>query len=106
MPDNFNKFFCGNKLVARFNEMRVDEKYAELECALLELGVSKASFSIGKPDIDEKYCFDLEDGFWWVYFSEKGSRSGVCVFQSYADAKSFFCCQLLSGMGRMSTSYF
>lgn len=95
--DKFHKFFCSNKLAAKFNEMDINEKYAELERALLGLGISKASFSIGKHDVDEKYCFGLENGFWWIYFSEKGSRSGVCVFQSYTDAKSFFCCQLLNG---------
>ncbi|KOY62164.1 hypothetical protein AM629_10135 [Photorhabdus heterorhabditis] len=48
------------------------------------------SFALGSPDCDEHYCLHMEDGFWITYFSERGVRSGLCIFCNVHDAVNFF----------------
>jgi len=62
----------------------------DLEKRLIAQGVSRVKFSLGESDVDERYCLSLDEGFWWVYYSERGRRSSACLFSRLNDATLFF----------------
>lgn len=71
----------------------MDEKqriYKNLEYVLVKNHISYQNFAIGIPDCDERYCFHEENGFWLIYFSERGIRGQFCIFSGLRDALSFY----------------
>lgn len=62
----------------------------ELECALVQMGISSDLYSImtgGLPN--EKLCIVKEDK-WQVYYSERGNRSGLKIFETETEACEYF----------------
>ena len=62
----------------------------ELECELLQLRISDDLYSImtgGLPN--EKLCIVKEDK-WKVYYSERGNKSGLKVFETETEACEYF----------------
>ena len=61
----------------------------ELERELLQLGISDDLYSImtgGLPN--EKLCIVKEDK-WQVYYSERGNKSGLKIFETETEALAF-----------------
>ena len=62
----------------------------ELERVLLELGISEDLYSVmtgGLPN--EKLCIVKEDK-WQVYYSERGKKSGLKIFETETEACEYF----------------
>ncbi|NLK78583.1 MAG: hypothetical protein GX284_12950 [Clostridiales bacterium] len=62
----------------------------ELEQELEQIGVPKDLYSImigGLPN--EKLCI-VREGKWQVYYSERGNKSGLKVFETETEACEFF----------------
>ena len=62
----------------------------ELERELLQLGISDDLYSImtgGLPN--EKLCIVKEDK-WQVYYSERGNKSGLKIFETETEACEHF----------------
>ena len=62
----------------------------ELERELLQLGISDDLYSImtgGLPN--EKLCIVKEDK-WKVYYSERGKKSGLKIFETETEACEYF----------------
>ncbi len=63
----------------------------ELESKLEKIRVPKSCYSIMKGGLpNEVYCLTTEGGNWIVYYSERGSRSGLTSFKSESDACNYF----------------
>ena len=63
---------------------------AQLEKELKMMGIPKELYSImvgGLPN--EKLCIVKEDT-WQVYYSERGNKSGLKIFETESDACEFF----------------
>lgn len=63
---------------------------AKLEKKLKEKGIPKELYSIlegGLPN--EQYCIVKEE-LWYVYYSERGRRSGLKEFELESDACEYF----------------
>ena len=64
----------------------------ELICKLKEIGVPEDYYSVlvgGLPN--EKLCIvKTQSEKWEVYYSERGARSGIKLFDSEADACEYF----------------
>ncbi|MCC8459410.1 MULTISPECIES: hypothetical protein [Photorhabdus] len=67
-----------------------EDIYTEIRKILNAHDITMNSFALGIPDCDERYCLHVEDGLWVTYFSERGTRSGLCVFCNVHDAVNFF----------------
>lgn len=62
----------------------------ELETALADSGVPQAAYSLVGGLPNEAYCLEqLPDG-WRVYYSERGSRTGVKCFGTEDEACDYF----------------
>ena len=62
----------------------------ELESTLEQMGVSRDLYSImigGLPN--EKLCIVREDK-WQVYYSERGNKSGLKIFETETEACEYF----------------
>lgn len=62
----------------------------ELENALVQMGISDDLYSImtgGLPN--EKLCIVKADK-WQVYYSERGNRSGIKIFETETEACEYF----------------
>ncbi len=62
----------------------------ELESTLVQMGISDELYSImtgGFPN--EKLCIVNEDK-WQVYYSERGNKSGLKIFETEAEACEYF----------------
>ena len=62
----------------------------ELERELLHLGISSDLYSImtgGLPN--EKVCI-VKDDKWQVYYSERGKKSGLKIFETETEACEYF----------------
>ncbi len=65
-------------------------KVFELEETLNRLGISKDTYSILKGGMpNERLCIVKEDE-WYVYYSEKGRKSGLKKFQTETEACEYF----------------
>jgi len=53
---------------------------SELKNKLSSLGVNQNSYSLSGGLPNEKYCFTNESGKWFVYYSERGQRTGESIF--------------------------
>ena len=63
---------------------------AQLEKELKMMGIPKELYSImvgGLPN--EKLCIVKEDT-WQVYYSERGNKSGLKIFETESDACEYF----------------
>lgn len=75
------------------NEMSLNQKnqiYNNLKKIMIENKILYSYFAIGIPDCDDHYCFHEENGFWLVYYSERGQREPFCVFSDLDDAVKFY----------------
>jgi hypothetical protein len=66
----------------------------ELKIQLKNLGISSSSYSLNGGLPNEKYCLSNEQGKWFVYYSERGHRSGEKNFSSESLACEYFLGQL------------
>ncbi len=93
---SFDNYISENTLAIRVNaQLPLDDIYKKIRELLSNHNVSEGCYSLGVPDINEKYCFHLEDGFFITYYSERGGRQGVCIFFNYHDAVRYFIWNLL-----------
>ena len=66
----------------------------ELERELLQLGISDDLYSIMTGGLsNEKLCIVKEDK-WQVYYSERGNKSGLKIFETETEACEYFLRQL------------
>ena len=66
----------------------------ELESILVRMGISSDLYSImigGLPN--EKLCIVKEDK-WQVYYSERGNKSGLKIFETETEACEYFLCKI------------
>lgn len=66
-----------------------------LRFALGRSGVSGSSYAIiagdGEVSTDERLCLaEAEDGFWYVYYSERGQKEQAARFERHQDAVKYF----------------
>jgi len=63
----------------------------ELEGKLKIANVPKSCYSILKGGLpNEVLCLTAESGNWIVYYSERGSRTGLTTFKSESEACIYF----------------
>ena len=62
----------------------------ELEKALQEKAINPRAYSLGGGLPNEQYVLAEEEGKWLVYYSERGQRSGLKVFDSEDSACRYF----------------
>ena len=63
---------------------------AQLEKELKMMGIPKELYSIMVGGLsNEKLCIVKEDT-WQVYYSERGNKSGLKIFETESDACEFF----------------
>ena len=63
----------------------------ELEKRLIEINIPKDAYSIlydGLPN--ERYCITKSHNIWEVYYSERGSKSGLKTFHDEGSACQYF----------------
>ena len=66
----------------------------ELEHELVQLGIASDLYSImtgGLPN--EKLCI-VKDDKWQVYYSERGEKSGLKIFETETEACEYFLCKV------------
>jgi len=61
---------------------------------LKSLGVSPSTYSLNGGLPSEKYCLSNESGKWFVYYSERGQRTGENSFANETDACKYFLGQI------------
>jgi hypothetical protein len=64
--------------------------FKELAAKLSACRVPKDKYSLSGGLPNEKYCIEHVDGKWRVYYSERGSRSGLRIFDSEQEACDYF----------------
>ena len=63
----------------------------ELEMKLKELHIPEEYYSLmigGLPN--ERLCLVCEENVWKVYYSERGEKNGLKIFETEADACAYF----------------
>ena len=68
----------------------------ELEKKLREEGVRVDSYSLNGGLPNEAYCLNRTESGWEVYYSERGNKTGLKVFDNESDACGYLF-QLLAG---------
>ncbi len=63
---------------------------AELESSLAISNVPKDAYCLTGGLPNEAYCIVEANGKWQVYYSERGSRSGLKDFDTEPDACNYF----------------
>lgn len=58
----------------------------KLRSILLNKGISRSYYSLEGGLPNEKLCLDYENGKWIVYYSERGTRTGIRYFDNEEDA--------------------
>jgi hypothetical protein len=48
------------------------------------------TYSLAGGEPDEALCLSLEDGRWYVYYSERGMQTGKVGFDSESEACAYF----------------
>lgn len=90
-----------------FDKKKVEDwAFEELRKEIKRLNINFNIHTIGIPDAfdDGGTCLHSEDGFWLVYHSERGKRSGLSVFTSPFDAVNFFLWSLISSPSQLNES--
>jgi hypothetical protein len=59
---------------------------SELSIQLQKLQVRKDAYSLDGGLHSEAYCLNHQAGCWEIYYSERGQKSGLQVFNSENDA--------------------
>lgn len=62
----------------------------ELEKKLKNKGVREDSYSLQGGFPNEAYCLNATEIDWEVYYSERGSKSGLKTFNSESEACKYF----------------
>jgi len=66
-------------------------KIKELEQKLQEINVPKEVYSILKGGLpNEQYCITKNGDDWEVYYSERGNKSGLKIFDAEEKACEYF----------------
>jgi hypothetical protein len=63
---------------------------AELETALTRCGIPKGAYSLSGGLPTEAYCLERAPGAWRVYYSERGTRTGLKCFGTEEEACDYF----------------
>lgn len=71
----------------------------DLEVILLEKKIRKDSYSLSGGLPNEAYCIHENDFGWEVYYSERGNKTGLKIFQNENEACSYFC-DLIFGIAK------
>ena len=69
---------------------------------ILQEEVSKDLYSLKDGLPNESYCFNEQNGVWEVYYSERGTKSNIKIFNCKTEACEYFYTSLihmLKGMG-------
>lgn len=66
----------------------------ELKVKLKALGISPSSYSLEGGMPSERYCLSNESGKWFVYYCERGQKSGESSFTNESQACEFLLGQL------------
>ena len=61
-------------------------KKDELRSALINKGISRSYYSLEDGLPNEKLCLDYENSKWVVYYSERGTKTGIQYFDNEDDA--------------------
>lgn len=72
---------------------------AELAAKLIEIGVPKGDYSLSGGLPNEAYCLEHSGGKWRVYYSERGERTGLKVFDSEEEACDYFLATFKHSLG-------
>ncbi|WP_298769167.1 hypothetical protein [uncultured Shewanella sp.] len=62
----------------------------ELKIQLRNLGITSQAYSLNGGLPSEKYCLSEESGKWFVYYSERGQRTGEKSFTNESKAYEYF----------------
>jgi len=62
----------------------------ELEIKLKGLGIKKIFYSLSGGLPSEVFCIDRNESNWEVYYSERGSKSQLKVFEKESEACDYF----------------
>ena len=62
----------------------------ELKEKLIAVGVKKSAYSLTGGLPSEEYCISQTPLGWEVYYSERGSKSGLKTFNSEEEACDYF----------------
>ncbi|MFJ7982285.1 hypothetical protein ACIQ1D_18665 [Lysinibacillus xylanilyticus] len=66
-------------------------KVKELEQKLIEINVPEEVYSILKGGLpNEQYCITKDGDNWEVYYSERGNKSGLKIFEDEDKACEYF----------------
>lgn len=66
-------------------------KVNELEQKIIALNVPKETYSILKGGLpNEQYCITKNDDKWEVYYSERGNKTGLKIFDDEDEACEYF----------------
>jgi hypothetical protein len=63
---------------------------AELATKLSNSSVPKDAYSLSGGLPNEAYCIEQSDGKWHVYYSERGSQTGLKIFDTEQAACDYF----------------
>lgn len=62
----------------------------ELKKKFTEAGVRKDAYFICGEFTDEAYCFETDSDGWYVYYSERGIKTGMKKFSTESEACDYF----------------
>lgn len=62
----------------------------ELESRLISENIQSDLYSLDGGLPNEAYCISQSNGSWEVYYSERGNKSGLRIFQNEEEACQFF----------------
>ncbi|MBI0472626.1 hypothetical protein EXT68_22475 [Pectobacterium parmentieri] len=58
----------------------------ELRDRLIKEKISRSLYSLDGGLPDEKLCLDRENGYWFIYYSERGIKTGMINFPTENEA--------------------
>lgn len=64
--------------------------FKELESRLISENIRRDVYSLKGGLSNEAYCISQTNGIWEVYYSERGIKSGLKVFQKEEEACQYF----------------
>lgn len=77
----------------------------DLREMLIDCNIPKDTYSLDGGLPNEAYCLNQNGELWEVYYSERGQKSGMEIFETETEACDYFyksLVQMLKGMGLLS----
>lgn len=76
-------------------------KKIQLAEKLKQMNIRKDSYSLNGGLPNEAFCLNMHNNVWEVYYSERGSKSGLKIFYSEEEACEYFYEWLVKTFKRM-----